>query len=336
MQAIEIHLFGKIWWRLSPTLTVSSPISAIGGWSIASPLAIDRQTPFAPRRLLAQSDGTVLFDSDCLVLVADDNSNVVQDNTEITRSLPQYLNALRVASGQPELPRSILMFTGIRRIDKLNAPNIPDRSPKSRVRKYIVESALTLNHLTDASDAVINDTVPVHSELANDAAESAIRSNYRSAIISAASAIESCAGSVLDREYNRLLSQSSQSSAHRCVTIQVNKQESVNKDPVFIALRTGTGDGGSRFLPLLHECPLYLLGHSLKLDEPDMYRQAHALYRTRNSLAHTGTTDIQKSGLLDVDYQGAMTALTVANNILDWFGEKGTSIPNNDMIECSG
>ncbi len=330
MRITTIHLDGKVWWRLSPTMTISPAIPAIGGWSIASPLAVDR--PFQrPRHLLAFADGTVLLDSASLVLVANDNASDVQGDCIL-----QYLNALRVVSRQSRLPRSIVaMGTGdAESNDFTNSVNVGDFTAKGSVRKYIAESSLTLEHLKYASDALINDAVPVHGELANDAAESTIRSNFRSAIIYSAATIESCAGSALDREYGRLLSESSPSAAHRRVTIQVSQNESVDKDPIYLALRNGTGDGGSRFLSLLHECPLYLLGRSLKLDNSELYRQAHSLYRTRNSLAHTGTTDIQKSGLLSVDYDGAMIALTTADRVLRWFGEKGMCIPDNEMIEC--
>ncbi|NQU25431.1 MAG: hypothetical protein HQ567_29450 [Candidatus Nealsonbacteria bacterium] len=326
---------GEICWRLSPTTAVSSPIPAVGGWSIASPLAIDRDGPLALRHLMSFADGTVLFTTTRLVFVADDDAqNLVQDDGKFPRTLPQYLNALRVVSGQPGLPRSITALTGIVKTNQLKPPTeIPPANTKGFVRRYIADSALTLDHLDDASDAVINDVVPVHGELINDAAESIIRSNFRSAIIFSAAAVEACAGNVLDREYDRLVGQLLPSTDHRRITIQVNQQESVDKDPIYLALRNGTGDGGSRFLTLLHESPLYLLRRSLKVDEPETYRQAHSLYRTRNSLAHTGTTDAEKSGLLDVNYKGAIMALTTANSILNWFGEKGTCVPNDDMVE---
>ncbi len=282
------------------------------------------------------SDGTVIMSSMRLVLVADDNANVVHSCDAFERSIPQYLNALRVVSRQPQLPRSFVAMIGPTKTEDLDPPtNISFASDQSRIKKYIVKSALTLDHLADANDAVTNDAVPVHIELALDAAESTIRSNYRSAIIFAAAAIESCAGTVLDREYDRLLNDSSPSTAHRRVTIKVSQHESVNKDPVYLALRNATGAAGSRFLTLLHESPLYLLGRSLKLDKPELYRQAHSLYRTRNSLAHTGTTDLKKTGLVDVDSKGAMTALTVASSILEWFGEEGIVIPDNAMVKAS-
>jgi hypothetical protein len=185
----------------------------------------------------------------------------------------------------------------------------------------------------DASIRVAADSVPIHGELVNDAAEAISRSNFRSSIIFSAMAVESCAGTILDREYDRIKSEAPQSISHRCLTIQVNQNESVIKDPVFVALRAGSGDGGSRFLSLLHECPLYLLGKSLMDQHQATYSKASSLYRTRNSLAHTGTTDTGNDGLLPVSYDGAMTALETANKVLDWFGEMGTCIPNAEMID---
>jgi len=346
MRAIEIILKGKIWWRVPLSMTVSPTITALGGWCIASPLAanntngmigsisiaINAHTP-ADIPLPELPDGTVLISTDHLVLTSDDSTDVLEDTVEVAQCVVRYLNALRVISQQPELPRSVICMSSIMKLDSINQPNGNLNTTRdSRVQKYIADSGLTLQHILDADNAIMCDSVPVHGELANDAAEAIIRTNYRSAIIFAAAAIESCAGSVLDREYDKLLNSSVSSGEYRCVTVKVNQKETITKDPVYDALRNSTGDSGSHFLTLLHECPLYLLKRSLKYDDPEVYRQAHALYRTRNNLAHTGTTDVNKSGLLDVDYDGAMIALTVANAVLAWFGEKGTSIPKLEFV----
>ena len=223
-----------------------------------------------------------------------------------------------------------------REIDDVVLPNdLPTKTTTNIFRRYIIDSALTFDHLRPASDAVTNDSVSVHGEMANDAAEAAIRSNYRSAIIFPAAAIESCAGSVLDVEYERRLNEPAHGPEHRFITIQVNRNEFVTKDPIYFAMRNGVGDGGSRFLTLLHECPLYLLGRSLKIGDPELYRQSHSLYRTRNSLAHTGTIDGQQTGLLTVDSNGAMNAIRVANQVLQWFGESGTTVPDYEMVELA-
>jgi hypothetical protein len=175
--------------------------------------------------------------------------------------------------------------------------------------------------------------VAVHGELINDAAEAICQGNYRASLIFSAMAVESCAGAVLDREYDDLLARTSESREHRCVTVQVNRSETLKKDPIFISLRSGSGEGGSRFLGLLHECPLYLIGKSLQRDNLKAYSDAHALYRTRNSLAHTGLIEAGKSGLLSVSMDGAILSLSTANVILNWFGEKGTHLPDGQFID---
>lgn len=336
MNVIEIHLRDNIWWRFPPSMIVSSPIAAIGGWAIASPCTIKLRDASDQYCYHMLSDGTVLFDTNYLLLASDEITEISEDSEEFVISIVKYLNALRVVSRQPELPRSIVAFSSPRRVEiPSNENEIDQNIVNAFVRRYIAESRITLDDLTEASNAVINDTVPIHGELANDAAESTIRCNYRSAILFAAAAIESCAGSVLDREYNNLINDPETSTMHRCIKIKVNKQETISKDPVYLALRTGFGDGGSRFLALLHECPLYLFKRSLKLEKLELYQKAHSLYRTRNSLAHTGTIDVNKNSLLEINHNGAMTALNVANNVLEWFGEKGTSIPDGEMIKCS-
>ncbi|MGO8689397.1 MAG: hypothetical protein ACLQLG_07160 [Thermoguttaceae bacterium] len=337
METIEFRVTGHIWWRLTGRETVSAPVPALGEWSVVSPLATpDGEGRGRVRDLFPFSDGTQLFSTDRLILRANAHEKSIDQNVkELGQLLPGYLNALRFVCRQPELARSISSAFARGEVAELKAP---DRLPtvgegKQWVRRYLAESAVRWEALTDASNCVIGGKVPVHGELVNDAAEAIAHSNYRSSIIFSAMAAESCAGAVLDREYDRRLGETPQSLSHRYVTIQVSRQERVTKDPVFLALRAGGGDGRGRFLRLLHECPLYLLGKSLQLDQPTTYSNAHSLYRTRNSLAHTGTTEIGKAQLLPVSYDGAITALKTANAVLGWFGESGTCIPSNEFIE---
>lgn len=328
MQKTEIHLAGRIYWRVPSGMTHSPPIPAIGGWSVASALAVS--SPMEQHVHLF-SDDTVLFASNRLVLVSEsDNERQLEELAELVQP---YLNALRVVTKQPQLPRSIETIQGAMELTGFDPPLDVTRV-NSFVRKYIVESAVTVEKLSLASDKLLNDRVPVHCELANDASENTIQSNYRSAIIFAAAAIEACAGTVMDREYENLRTQTS-SPAHRLITIQVNKHETIVKDPIYRSLRNGAGEGGSHFLSLLHETPLYLLGRSLKHDIPDTYQQAHSLYRTRNCLAHTGEIDSKKEGLFDVNSSGALQALAVMNDVLEWFGEDGTTIPDMGFIETN-
>jgi hypothetical protein len=220
---------------------------------------------------------------------------------------------------------------GVTQCGGATIPLAPAELRQASIRKHICESAVSSEHLTEASSAVLSSTVPVHCELANDAAENELRSNYRSAIIFAAAAIEACAGNVIDREYGNKLKQAPLA-AHRRVTITVNRRETIVKDPIYEALRCSSGEGGSQFLALLHEIPLYLLERSLMLDKQQTYQLAHSVYRTRNCLAHTGTTDDRKGGLLDVSEDGALTSLQVMNDVFDWFGERGTTIPRSGFI----
>ena len=337
MDAIEFFLTGQIWWRLTGREVVSPPLPALREWSVVSPLA-ETSAERPPRHgyLIPFSDGTYLFSTDRLVLATSLCDAGATDEQNLVAALLTFLNGLRVVCRQPELPRSFVGRTVRSQVAGFDAPTeLPTLGTNSTVRKYIAESATRWEALADASIRVTTGSIPIHGELVNDAAEAIIRSNFRSSIIFSAMAVESCAGTILDREYDRIRSETPRSQIHRFLTIQVNQNESVTRDPVFIALRGGGGNGGSRFLSLLHECPLYLLGRSLQVQHQATYSKANSLYRTRNSLAHTGTTDIAKGGLLPVSHDGAMTALETANAVLDWFGEMGTCVPNVEMIEAS-
>ncbi len=155
------------------------------------------------------------------------------------------VNALRVLSRQPELPRPIEGRTGREHVPGFEPPSeLPDLGAESWVRKYIAESAARWKTLTDASNCVTNGKVPVHGELVNDAAEAIIRSNFRSSMIFSAMAVESCAGTILDRDYARILNQTPPSKSHRFVTIQASRDEWVTKDDVYLSLRASGGEGG--------------------------------------------------------------------------------------------
>ena len=315
----------------------SAPLQVLSGWCVASPLCIDRRLAGRCDVFNVMPDGTILVHCDTLLLVNRDGNQTVPGAIELTSSISRFLNAIRVVCGQPEIPRSVVAHTPPHDIDDVVLPDdLPTTTTQSTFRRYILDSATTFDHLRAASDAVMNDALAVHREMASDAAEAAISSNYRSAIIFSAAAIESCAGSTLDAEYERQLNEPCHGPEHRFITIQVTRNDSVTKDPIYLALRNGSGDGGSRFLTLLHECPLYLLGRSIKIGNAELYRKAHSLYRTRNRLAHTGTTEGRQDGLLAVDFKGAMDAIRIANEVMDWFGEPSTVVPDHEMVELAG
>jgi hypothetical protein len=282
------------------------------------------------RKPILLNDGSYLFASKQLILSHDADP----DLEELPQLILPYFRALRVVAGQASFPRSIVAFERCTAANKIaaQAEEAPDKCVEHLFKRYIAESAVKWKHLADANDAVVNGAIPIHRELITDASEAIIEENFRSSIILSAMAVESCAGVILDREYDRLVAQVPSSREHRCVSIQVSQGELVRKDPIFALLRSSSGDGGSRFLPLLHECPLYLIGRSLSLDQPTTYSKAHALYRTRNSLAHTGTSPMGKEGLLPVSHNGAIAALETANAILAWFGEQCTPLPDNTFV----
>lgn len=335
MNVAVITLPGTAIWRFDEQHLMSPAMAAIGGWSILAPLPNVLKWKKPPFSFLCQlADGSYLFISHVFFLVADDAQPVELDSDKLNTLLDRYLTSLRVIAQQPELPRSLAAFNPPARVPKLPPCSLPALKAKGTVRKDFADSAITLQQLSDANDAVMSGNVPVHGELINDAAELYLSSNYRSSIIFSAMAIESCAGYVLDCEYESVRKTKAKSSAYRCLTIKVNNKQSVKKDPIYLALRSGTGEGGSHFLPLLHECPLYLQQRSLLLDDPRTYQRAHALYRTRNGLAHTGTTDAEKDGLLPISSKGALEAMETANAVLAWFGQRGTSIPTLKFVDA--
>ncbi|MCX6035846.1 MAG: hypothetical protein NTV38_12860 [Chloroflexi bacterium] len=337
MKVIVIELMGNICWHVINKEILSAPIEALWGLRIVSPLAkVKGIARMSGSSQLPLPDRAYLVFSNILLLASLDKSQRIPDMEEINGGLQCFLNALRVVSRQAGLSRRIMVLHSPREHvlhDIAPACSRFDERNIIHIHRYILESAVTQKSLLNASSAAIGGSIPVHDELINDSAEELMQSNYRASIVFAAMAVESCAGIILDREYERITKKAKSSSKHRCVTIKVNKKESIRKDPVYVALRAGAGEGGSRFLNLLHACPLYLLGKSLQLNKPKLYQQAHSLYRTRNDLAHTGTTTEGKDGLLPVTREGAFIAIETANAVLKWFGERGTCIPTDDFVQ---
>lgn len=337
MKAVGIKLSGDIYWRLAKNQSLLGPIKALWGMSIVAPHVYGEGiTKTDHSHYIPLPGGSCMINSKTLLLTYQEDNHDFPDMHAIAEGLQQYLNALRVVCGQAGLSRRVVCVTSPQDQaiqDHSEVRPLSKRFEMVSLRKHIFDSAANEETLLKASDAILTESIPIHGELINDSAEELILSNYRACLIFAAMAVESCADTILDREYDRITKEEESSPKHRFVTITVNKKESTRKDPVYGALREGAGEGGSHFLSLLHECPLYLLGKSLELDKPSVYQKAHSLYRTRNALAHTGTTTETKDGLLPVTREGAIIAIETANAVLEWFGERGTCIPNDDYVE---
>jgi hypothetical protein len=276
LQYACLFLPGDIWWRLNGSEALTPPLASLGGFAVVSPFALkgpvlpldDSIVAFA----LCKGANGYLARSKMLTLACEKSESSKEQISTALNAIPRFLGTLRVVTGQALLPRTYCGYSPFE-ADSPDSPGKPTAQETALVRRYMCSVATEWHHLLAADSLITNDATPVHGELICDATESLWLDNYRSSILYSAMAIEVCAGSALDRDYEQLLSNSVESTAHRLVTIQVNAKESIRQDPIYLALRGSSGDGGSKFLSLLHEVPQYLLRRSLKYQEPDLYRR---------------------------------------------------------------
>jgi hypothetical protein len=276
-------------------------------------------------------DGSVLVQTQTLHLESERPRSLDDDRTErLAEAIAQWLHAVRVVAKQPQGPRNLVTLAFSDSTPSAEASQYRDASSRSKVmvRNYLIESAATPESAVAAADAVETHTLPVHGEMVTDAAEALFEASYRNALILAAIACESCAGVVLESAYKNLMAQgASCDSRFRFVSTTIDRNTVKLHDPIYECLTNARGEGNSRFLALMHEQPLYILGRSLRLETPDLYRDVHALYRTRSRLVHSGSA-VDTQGLLPVDRDGAHRGVSTANRVLEWFGEQGTTVPD--------
>jgi hypothetical protein len=77
-----------------------------------------------------------------------------------------------------------------------------------------------------------------------------------------------------------------------------------------------------------------LLGKSLLVDLPDVYRQALMLYSTRNKIVHRGDVgEDDATQCFSLTSGDAWTALRCVASVFRWFGEPPVAFPDNSFVE---
>lgn len=233
----------------------------------------------------------------------------------------RLLGILRHLARQQGIPRtSVVAFQ--EKQSKPDYSKVP--TGEAYMRDYIVQQALTDQHLDKLSRLPSDFEAPIPSDVMIDALDAHLDSDWRKTILYSAIAMESFASTMLDEAYQTALLAKDRS--HRVTTVVVSGGSTATKDPVYDALSSGDSFGR-----LLHERPLYLLGRSLMSDDQDLYRRALTVYKTRNKIAHKGLQP-EDEAHLPFSREGALEALKVSIAVFAWFGDKRPFVPFETMI----
>lgn len=327
MNGKSFILSNEIVWSITELDPIFFDLPSFDGLSLVNPLYY--------KQILSKMDSNVrvisLYENACIMsskcLIFCENTESVPSLTEETAvaKILQLLKKWRHVSKQPLLNSSIgaIMLSHQVEIKELKQIIFPDKSvlPKTRVSSRYVEGALTCSMVQAHRDI----TEYTHDTILLDAIAAFHSSNFRMAILYSAISMDAAARTCLNIAYET--AKVEKADRHRLVEV-TSKEGPVTKDPIYEALCSGTS-----FKKLLHERPLYLLGHSMQIDNKELYDKALALYKTRNQIAHTGDT----SGNIEFDREGAQSAIRTAIQTLAWFkiGE-GYSVPEFKFLPCRG
>jgi hypothetical protein len=313
-------LTGNIHWRVPASGPVSYPVQHRGApLRLANPLATLRVVDafsgegkqtlklsgLAQRRDLLAKAGEVLVTTSTVAFFHAAGPK---------RFLPSIawvidlLRAVRVLSSQYSIPRqtgSVWTLPGA-------LASVPEVRENPDIHCYVPHSAWDLAVTPDLfQKAATTDVLDLSAghEVLIDAFEANVQRDFRKVVLYAAVAVEAIVGDVLDRRHQATLIAGSP--ANRPWVIEA---EGKLDDPVYSRLRDAR-----RFEQLLHERSLYVLGRSLKLDDPTLFGAAGSLYQARNEIAHSGRR--RQADQYSLSPQGASSALDCARAVFDWYGE---------------
>jgi hypothetical protein len=313
-----IHSPGLIYWRLPYSGLLEVDFGPISGMRLVTPLGcasmglsdIERSTKhdeyFAANRAIV------------LRCIPEIDSEVITS----------VLSILRYVSRQFMIPKSVAVMTMEEAPPYVGTPSDILRSKTGAswaIRDYIFQTAITEHHLHDVTKLPVNFTAPIHSEILLDSLEAHINLDYRKSILYAAMAVESLAQEKLEDLHSKAIAANSQQ--HRVISMPLPGGNFLHKDPIYDLISMGDDFGR-----LLHERPLYLLGRSILVEKPEVYRLARQLYSTRNKIVHRGTVpDDQK--FFPLNHTGSSEGLVAAIEVFKWFGEIGPYVIGHGIIQ---
>jgi hypothetical protein len=286
--------------------------SPFAGWSLISPLAPP------PEGSTSQSFGeppacAPLGGGRCLV--SHRRMDFVAPKAEGAAAMnlaTKLLRWLRFTCGQVALATDIAGYQVYPDTSRKTSIAAPFTEPAAFLLvRRIDKTALTFARIRSSLDGDPSMTVPLYADLFLDAIEA--DGDDRRVILYAAIAVEAMLGTRLDEAFKDAVFQ--RPADFRMVPDPEGKEP---RDPIREQLRR---DARRNFSVFLHELPLYILGRSLRADQPALFSEVMLLRETRNMLAHTG--DPGGRAVLPIDADGAKRALSAAIGAYRWFDARG-------------
>lgn len=324
----------SISWKLNREDKSLFSLPGMSEWCLVSPLLYS-QLPLSRHEDYIHGIGQgKYFITTPEIVLATDNHTISTFNSPkqfdaLAQIVRDLLVRLRHIGGQATIPKfESCAVIGSAEIDDLPAlqPAAPD--PPARFQRYLWTSAITAEQIHAAMTLEADYIPPTHEVLFLDAVVAHRGDDYRSAILYAAISMEVAFGSVIDKEYERIIAGQKDP---RFRTIERPRAEGglLYKDPIYERLRRRPD-----FNTLIHELALYVLGRSLLVENEELYLKAKRLYSTRNKLAHSG--GLSADGIIEMfplDLNGSLAALETTVGIFSWLGERADlPLPNIGFV----
>jgi hypothetical protein len=206
----------------------------------------------------------------------------------------------------------VMTFGEIDALPELCADNYHDGA--ATIQTYPLAVAITMSNVEAAAELQDDFTPSVYSVLILDAISAFLASEHRISILLSAMAMEVGFGIALDGAYDDALKEPD-NTRYRILKIPIGGGKFALKDPIYDRLRER-----DNFSSRMHEMALYVLGRSLREDDSALYQDALVLYRSRNKIAHLGTTENAEEEVLPIEREGAKKALRISADCLTWLG----------------
>jgi hypothetical protein len=338
MKIITLYLQRDISWLFSQGDAPAIALPSLSGIKLVHPIHYNHQslsklglsdenTRTRPP-LSINGDKWVVLASQLLFAV--DEGQAIDTANFITTLAPKFLRALRYTSGQSWISRTITVATEGETASVSNFEFTLRKDPDNAafISAQHVDLAVSWAKIHKIDKTIRESSFETYMEVLLDGIAAHQESDYLKAILYSAIACESVAAQQIDRAYDDLRKAPTKSTTHRFVKCKTPDGD-VDKDPVFERLRS-TEKGA--FLSSLHELPLYLWSRSIQGEKPQLYRTAHALYKTRNKVAHLGGLTEESDKTLPITREGSKQAIDCAVQIFDWFNVNASHLaPWNDM-----
>jgi hypothetical protein len=252
----------------------------------------------------------------------------VHESEQLHSAVGSFLKKLRYLSGQADMPKQedllVMMFA---EIDTLPEFVATEYHSGATIQTYPLAVAITRANVEAAAAMPDDFYPPVFSVLILDAIAAFLASEHRISILFCAMAMEVGFGVALDGAYDAALKEP-ENIRYRVLRIPIGGGKFTLKDPIYDRLRER-----DNFSIRVHEMALYVLGRSLREDNDVLYRDALMLYRSRNKIVHSGTTEDAQEEVLPIEREGAAAALRISADCLTWLGlYQGFNLPKIQFL----